>query len=192
MMYVIAAGKLRGIPPVHGLLYNVVRRPFSERWAIRQKKSETRPQFYKRYVKDLLRKKPKEYFYRWKAPISAKQVRDFRRETFDPILERLCTWYEYVEKCVDRGSPEDRFSEPHGLHYQAPYGTYNSLAGGWRGSYFNYLTSGRQRTSGLVPKVWSTGERVPGPPPITPDDPRIPGKRRADGTPAPRPRKAKL
>lgn len=176
LFYVIAVELFDDVPKVNGLLYNVIRRPFSERWAPRKKKSERRAAFLHRYATKFLRVRPKEYFFQWKCMLSRKAITEFRRKVFDPILERLCTWFDWILKSEQEGL--DRFAEPHGLHWQAPFGTYNSLAGGWRGSYFEYITSNGKRTSTLVDKPWGSGKYAPGD-----------GPRRADGTRAPRPRK---
>lgn len=160
MLYVIAATKLRGVPPVSGLLYNVVRRPLSERWAPRQKKSESFAQFQARYAKEYLRKDPEKYFMRWKVELTKKDIEAFRRTILDPILERLCTWWDWIVEAETTG--KDRFSHPAGIHWQAPWGVYNSLASGWRGSFFEYLTSGRKRTSGLTVREWGDGKYAPG------------------------------
>ena len=149
MFYVLVARKLKGLPPVNGILYNVIRRPLSERWAPRQKKKETKAAFRKRYQVEYLQARAKEYFYEFPIPLFQKTIREFRKEVFDPILTRLCVWYDWVSQY-----PDKRFEEPHGLHFQAPFGCYNSLANGWEGSYFQYLTSGRQNTRGLSRFTW--------------------------------------
>jgi hypothetical protein len=134
-----------------GVLYNVIRRPLADRYAIRQKKSETKKQFYERLSAEI-KSKPDHYFKRWEANIGPADIKKFKRECFDPILEGLMDWWEYINT---EGNPHDpwhvdTFYREQGmyvpkLHYRTPFGIYHSLAGGFRGSYFNYITKQSSR-----------------------------------------------
>lgn len=132
---------------VTGLLYNVVRRPLADRYAIRQKKSETTKQFYERVKADIAAK-PEHFFHRWTAEITPKDLRQFQKECLDPILMQLVCWWESIKDhpfdpwtILIHGDGEERMiPNPH--HWRTPFGLYNSLAGGFRGSYFNLLTTG--------------------------------------------------
>jgi len=132
--------------PPAGVIYNVVRRPLADRYAIKQKKMESIDQFYRR-LGDVIKTdsfdskgKPKQksnYFMRWKVELTDEDVDKFKNRTFHPILESLMDWWEEIKL-----HPFD----PWGTckhHYQSPWGVHNSLAGGFRGSFFEYLTSGR-------------------------------------------------
>ena len=154
---------------IGGVIYNVVRRPLADRFAIKQRKSETLPQFYKRLA-SVIKGKPDYFFHRWNVGLQQSDINRFRQRVFDPILEQLCDWWEWVS--VDpfdpwtprmlfrvQGSNEWKLamvSNTHKTplprnqtHFQAPWGVYNSLAGGFRGDYFDLLTSEGRRTSGL-------------------------------------------
>lgn len=146
----------KGLLPA-GVLYNVVRRPLADRYAIKQRKTESIDQFYQRLGQTIredsfTKGKPKQksnYFMRWKVEITDEDIEEFKLKTFHPILESLWDWWEWIR--VDPFNPwnrtEDRMAcanlSGHSPHFQAPWGVHNSLAGGFRGSYFELLTSGR-------------------------------------------------
>jgi len=141
---------------IAGTLYNVVRRPLSNRFAPRQKKGESDRDFYKR-VADQIAKQPDHWFKRWDITITDADVEAFRKRVFDPILEQLGVWWTSIEEdpfnpwIIDRPPvPWDGEHNyiPNPFHWQSPWGVYNSLASGWRGDYFDLLTSGS--TVGLV------------------------------------------
>jgi hypothetical protein len=171
--------------PIAGGLYNVVKRPLSDKFAIRQKKQETMTQFYNRLT-DVIEASSGNYFMRYKVWLSQADFDKFRTRVFDPILEQLCDWWEWIAAdpfdpwhprtayqlnpelyhgIADAGNPRaardqiDRENPPtrNTIHYQAPWGVYNSLASGWRGSYFEYLTMGReaslQKITTLFPEL---------------------------------------
>lgn len=147
-----------------GVIYNVVRRPLADRYAIKQKKMESIDQFYRR-LGDVIKTdsfdskgKPKQksnYFMRWKVEITDEDIQQFKDHTFHPILESLMDWWEWIK--VDPFDPwtqrstllcndEKQYIKWQHMsppHYQSPWGVHNSLAGGFRGSFFEYLTSGR-------------------------------------------------
>lgn len=146
--------------PPAGVLYNVVRRPLADRYAIKQRKTESIDQFYQRLGEDIredsfTKGKPKQksnYFMRWKVEITDEDIEEFKLKTFHPILESLWDWWEWIR--VDPFNPWRKRSpeilgtcgdsrQPTTPHFQAPWGVHNSLAGGFRGSYFELLTSGR-------------------------------------------------
>lgn len=129
-----------------GVMYNVIRRPLADRYAIRQKKSETPKEFYKR-LQEVIREDPDHYFKRWEARITPKDIKTFKHQCFDPILEGLMDWWEHIKACIANSvSPYYVFpGENFNVHYRTPFGIYHSLAGGFRGSYFNLLTKGSQQ-----------------------------------------------
>tara|TARA_R110000803_G_scaffold3285_3_gene11190 strand:- start:1708 stop:2874 length:1167 start_codon:yes stop_codon:yes gene_type:complete len=145
---------------VQGVLYNVILRPKIGQYGFRQRKgrvvqgklkgAETEKQFYNR-VSESIAEKSNEYFFRWKAEVSAEDRDKFCQRTLDPILTNLKIWWASIED--DPFNPWesgamafDENGEPvsvgNDLHWQAPWGSYNSLAGGFRGDYFEYLTDG--------------------------------------------------
>lgn len=137
---------------VKGTLYNVVMRALSDRYAIRRKKQETDRDFYRR-VKEHIKKRKDTHFQRWKVEIYNADINKFRRRSFDPILEQLWNWWESIQSDPfnpwityrrDKDGKIDGPVIPNHLHYQSPWGVYNSLADGFRGSYFDYLTTGSE------------------------------------------------
>lgn len=140
-----------------GVLYNVIRRPLADRYAIRQKKSETKKQFYERLSAEI-KSKPDHYFKRWEANIGPTDIKKFKRECFDPILEGLMDWWDSivedpfdpwyeVSSTHDKNVPGiiNKSKIPNRHHWRTPFGIYHSLAGGFRGSYFNYITKQSSR-----------------------------------------------
>lgn len=133
-----------------GVMYNVIRRPLADRYAIRQKKSETASQFYAR-LQTVIKADPEHYFKRWEALISPKDMEKFKTECFHPILENLLDWWDYINTENNPFDPwhVDTFYREQGMyvplvHWRTPFGINNSLAGGFRGSYFKLLTTGQQ------------------------------------------------
>lgn len=152
--------KLPGKPMLSGVLYNVVRRPLSDNYAIRPLKSEvggyTDPKFIQRLQGKIL-ESPDHYFMRWNAQITKQDIEHFKIECFHPILEQLCDWWQWVSSDPDpwripteldvlENCPGCLQGVPGGgIHYRTPFGLYNSLAGGFRGNYFDLLTKGVQK-----------------------------------------------
>lgn len=159
--------------PPGGVHYNVIRRPLSDHYAIKQKKTESIDAFYRRLGETIqadsfdAKGHPKQksyYFMRWKVEVTDEDIQHFKDRTLNPILEELLDWWEWIR--VDpfnpwrKRKPSDYAEEGDNKeileildkcstflsvtpHYQSPWGVYNSLAGGFRGSFFEYLTSGR-------------------------------------------------
>lgn len=164
-------------PKLDGILYNVVRRPLSDKYPIRQRKTETESQFYQRLAEDIRTSsfrndKPlqkSEYFHRWQIDLKPKDLTQFRHRVLDPILEQFMDWWEWIK--VDPFDPwrartygelgwhefPDDDIIRNVFHYQSPWGVYNSLAGGFRGEFFHYLTSGSRvglhKVSTLYPEL---------------------------------------
>jgi len=137
--------------PIHGVLYNVIRRPLADQHAQKQRKgrlvwnaaktkkirkgAETEDQFFQRVAGDVA-KDPERSFMRWKSRVYKADVERFKRECFNPILEGLLDWWEGME------DPFNPWTNP--FHWRFPWGVYNSLASGFRGSYFDFMTGGRK------------------------------------------------
>lgn len=137
MMYVLALQNLPTQPdlnvfpariskPIGGVRYNVVYNSGHKVGGSRTTEAD-----YRQRIAD----DQKKFFHRWRVELYKDDIEQFRICTFNSIMEQLCDWYEWVS------SPEGLlhpFSNP--IHYQSPWGTYNSLASGWRGSYYELLT----------------------------------------------------
>jgi len=147
--------------PIKGALYNVIRRPLADRYAIRQRKAETERDFIKR-VGQQVRDNPERFFMRWKATITTRDIDRFRLECFDPILESLWDWWEWLApdpfhpwKLMEKWRKSGVKLAPQ--HFRFPFGVYNPLGSGYRGDYFNLLTrgqtSGLTRTDNLFPEL---------------------------------------
>lgn len=141
--------------PIHGIRYNVIRRPFAGgKGMIRQKqatktaKEETLPQLIERLKTDYILPEPGYWFMRWKVMISATDTERFRDEFLTPILEQLCDWWDDLEK--------NKFAKS-GLNYRTPYGIYNPLAEGLMTDVDEYLatgsTAGLQKLETLFPEL---------------------------------------
>lgn len=131
---------------VKGVIYNVIRRPLSDRHAIRQRKTETEKAFLLR-ERDRIEKDQARWFMRWDARVDDADVDEFKTRVFHPMLERFLDWAEWI--AVDPFDPwtvkDERRSMRPGIHYQFPFGVYNGLAQGFRGDFFEYLTSGSRQ-----------------------------------------------
>lgn len=136
--------------PLHGVLYNIIRRPLSGgKGTIRPKKptkgnpqGETEDEYYTR-LEGVLLENQDEYFYRWKTRITTADIRKFETVCLIPILESLCDWWEWI-----REDPYNPLREGNTVHWQMPYGIYNPIPDGKPTAYDRYLEDGSQ--SGLV------------------------------------------
>lgn len=145
-----------------GVIYNVIRRPFSGgKGSIRQKKptkanpkGESEPEFFNRLINDYIAKEPEEWFTRWTVEITLGDMERFRREFLDPILECLCDWYFTNTQEVDRFNATIEYN---GGHYRMPYGVYNAINEGGESDVDNYLMTGNkvglQKVDDLFPEL---------------------------------------
>ncbi len=163
-----------GIPrgaDIKGVRYNVVRRPLSggkgsivQHKATKTKRAETSEEFYNR-LGDVIREDPENFFFRWRAEVTPKDVQTFRTQCLDPVLEQLCDWWEYVKdvRLTDGGDlyhPNEtgvRSERPRGLHFRFPYGVYNPMTEGTASDYDEYMdtgsSAGLRRTDDLFPEL---------------------------------------
>lgn len=131
------------------ILYNVIKRPLSDHYSIKKKKGESVSQFYDR-LEGLIAENPNDYFMRKEIPIHKFQLDAFLRKMLHPILESLCDWWDHISQ--DPFNPWDIPGQPankrpvSGIHYQTPWGMFNSLFGGFRGDYYDYYTTGSERS----------------------------------------------
>jgi hypothetical protein len=130
-----------------GILYNVIRRP-----QLRPKKGETIPSFNAR-VQDDVAARPSWYFMRWKTCLEPGDLENWCLRSLNPLLEIVVKWWDSVKH-----NPFDPWGEQvdwkvpwteqvlkarlQNIHYQRPFGVYDSLGSGQRGEFFEYLTRG--------------------------------------------------
>lgn len=137
--------------PLLGVRYNVIRRPLSGgRGTIRQHKpsksnprGESKEEFYGRLA-EVIREEPETYFMRWEVDITPQDIAVFKQRSLDPILESLCSWWDYVAgdgKKYVTGRPN---VPSHALHYRMPYGVYNPLIEAGSTDLDEYLRSGSE------------------------------------------------
>ena len=128
MMYCLAVQHLHQ-EQVSGILYNVIRRP-----SIRPRQNESLIEFARRCKDDYLTR-PEFYFHRWEVLLDKNDLELWRTRMFDPLIRKLITWWDSI-----KDNPFEPWKSPH--HWQKPFGMYNGLATGRRGSFFDYITSG--------------------------------------------------
>lgn len=152
--------------PANEVRYNVVRRPLSggrhsivRHKAKGEKPEETKEHYYERLA-GLIAEEPEYFFMRWNVTVTDEDVRTFRRQFLDPILEQLCDWWEWVGGCYVRGcnvwDNDVVFNgepwgddKPHAsaIHWRHPFGLYNVLDEGGSDELDTYLATGS--TAGL-------------------------------------------
>ncbi len=124
---------------IGGVRYNVIRRdcPIRRHKATKNKPEEEPVDFYNRLENDYFLANPEEWFMRWRVEVLPQDIRRFRKECLDPILERLGQWYDEV---TEEGDP---FTAT-GIHYRHPFGVYNSLNEGGSSDLDEYLMTGSE------------------------------------------------
>ena len=156
-----------GPTTISGVRYNVIRRPLSGgRGSIVQHKpsrsnpfGEKKEDYYSR-LGGLIAEAPQDYFMRWKVEIHSGDIAKFKRECLDPILEQLCTWWDWVndQSTEYHTNPGGRFFDANsGIHYRLPYGVYNPLLEGNVSDLDEHLATGGElgltRTDNLFPEL---------------------------------------
>ena len=143
---------------VGGILYDVVRRPLASKDRIRQTQRESRDEFEDRLF-GLIESKPKDYFMRFRVPVTNADVASFERTTLDPLLEQLCDWFDWIEE-------HEPFESGNKLHYMRPFGIFDGMDFGSRGDYYDFITTGAQaglkRVDNLFPELGETNEEKRG------------------------------
>jgi hypothetical protein len=129
--------------PIAGVRYNVVKRPGQY-----QGKKETAAEFQARLA-EIIKENPGEFFMRWKVDITAGDVKRFCEECLNPILEQLCSWWEWIgysknmEVDVFEPAKEGLAQDLSvGIHWRHPFGVYNVLDEGGSSELDEYLASG--------------------------------------------------
>lgn len=158
MLYLVALqasmpGEVNQSPKdLHGVRYNVVRRPLSGgKGSIRKHqptksnpKGESDEEFYGR-LGGIIQEDPGYFFMRWKVEITPGDIERFRRECLDPILEGLCVWWDWMTEREFDLVPSPFDIPPGGAnfhHYRHPYGVWNAMNEGGSSEYDEYLESG--------------------------------------------------
>lgn len=143
--------------PIKGVRYNVIRRPFSGgRGSIKRKEpSKSNPQgesktdFYKRLVEEYIRVEPEYWFMRWKSEVLPEDIKLFRDQCLDPMLEAICWWYDCQNLEEDYRPPT--------FHWRHPYGCSNSINEGYKSDVDEYIrtgsTVGLRRVETLFPEL---------------------------------------
>jgi hypothetical protein len=129
--------------PIRGVRYNVIRRPLSggKGSIVRHKptkknpRGESKDEFYQR-LSGIIGGSPEEYFWRWKAGVSSKEIEAFRQLSLDPIIETVACWY-----ASRTGQPTCGSCEEHS-HWRHPFGVYNVLDEGGASDLDEYLATG--------------------------------------------------
>jgi hypothetical protein len=140
MMYLLALSiemKIMdaGSAPIRGVRYNCVWRNMpirrhKEKVTVKKLKSgdvrtvvpeETWDHYWERFLNEYVRDEPQLWFKRWQVDVTPADVRKFQTKCLDPILEQLCTWYEWI---TQSGDDVLNCIGPHWVH---PHGVYNAL-----------------------------------------------------------------
>ncbi len=124
-----------------GVRYNVVRRPFSGgKGSIKRNPAkETKDQFYQRLADDYIKAEPEYWFTRFKCEVSPDDVRKFREQCLDPILEAMCWWYD----CQAFGYPTSQYAYPApDFHWRHPFGVVNSTDEGYASDVDGFIDTG--------------------------------------------------
>jgi hypothetical protein len=148
----------RLIGGVDAIRYNVVRRPLSggKGSIVRHKptkknpKGESKEGYFAR-LQEVFREAPQDFFARWEVSIAPCDIEKFKKECFNPILEALCDWWEWISSGVD---PFDERAdgwqkkEYNPIHWRHPFGIWNPLDEGIPADLDEYLDTGS--TVGLI------------------------------------------
>lgn len=136
-------------PPIAGVRYNVIRRPFSggrgsikQLGATKNRKAETEQEYYDRLLNDYILPEPDYWFMRWEVTVHDHHIEKFRQEFMDPILSQICDWYEHVS-CLDM-DPFRLHENGHMVHWRHPYGVYNVINEGGTTDLDEYLNTGSE------------------------------------------------
>lgn len=158
MIYVIALQEARtgyggdqqydmGARPFKGVRYNVVKRPLSggagsirRHKATKNKPEETWESYYARLDTVLREQLDDTQFCRFEVVVTPGDVRRFKEECLDPLLEHVCDWYNWVGKAglTFKGNPGD----PNRVHWTHPFGLRNILDDGGSTELDDYLRTG--------------------------------------------------
>lgn len=143
--------------PLMGVLYNGIKRPLSGgKGTIKQKEAKTRKpknkaerekygdtihvpgetteEYFARlaqYIKD----DPEMYFQRWEVIVTAEDIKRFKNECLNPILEQLLDWWEFIKDDNPFKKDDNR------IHWIHPFGVWNVMNEGGNSDLDEYLES---------------------------------------------------
>lgn len=132
MMYWVALEQNTGIESIEkakkqlgssygrSISYNVIRRPLSggkgtivRHKATKNKAEETLSDYYNRLAV-YFQESPQDYFHSWEVGVTPMDIKRFQVETFDPILEQVCMWWDVISTGVTNNP----------IHWRKPRGVY--------------------------------------------------------------------
>ena len=146
MLYAFVASKIHR-QPIQGVYYNVIRRCGLSPRKGRGKSAvpESMTDFTRRVSADM-EDRPEWYFMRWETELEKGDLNRWVDRTLYPSLIQIVKWWESV-----RDRPFDPWKMPDGsindLHWQRPFGIFDSGTDGRRGDFFDLLT--RRSTYGV-------------------------------------------
>ena len=98
---------------------------------------------------------PSFWFMRWKIEVTPNDVKEFRRQCLDPILEQLLDWWSGVAPDAPRQHVPIDYRTP--LNYRRPFGIVNSVDEYGYGDIDEYLNTGSEaglrRVDDLFPEL---------------------------------------
>lgn len=132
-------------PYLAGTRYQIVRRPLAEYYPpVKQKKTETQKEFGDRVIQHIA-DNTDYYFMTMQSMMSESGLHKFQQTILHPWCEALLDWWEYMESVNFDPWTSCPVEQKNSLHFQTPWGVYNSLFGGFKGDFFDYLTKGTDR-----------------------------------------------
>lgn len=105
------------------------------------KPAETDEEFYGRLRDEYIAKDPQEWFFRWTVPVTQDDIRRFRTECLDPMLEAVCWWYDWQSQLMKGTQITWRYNPP-SFHWRHPFGCYNTLNEGYESEFDAYFATG--------------------------------------------------
>lgn len=178
-IYLTAADEeFRGVVPIGGCRYNVLRRPLSGgKYSIKQlegrgkakKGAETPEQYYAR-LQGLIKDDPQHFFFRWKIEVIPGDIKGFQNRILNPWLEQLSDWWEWISvdpfnPWISRPLGKELLNKvitplagmPNRIHWIHPSGVWNPTMEERISPYDEYILTGSDRgllkTDNLYPEL---------------------------------------
>lgn len=152
-MYMLAADMMYPATSVQGVVYNCIRRT-----GAKPKVKESVKDYVQRVETDII-KRPEHYFMRWSRRVTSDEMKRFKQQILMPQVLQLVQWWDSIAKnpldpfnsqcehCEGQGSDRSRCigcggegSIPNMLHFERPFGTYDSMQFTQRGDCFEIIT----------------------------------------------------
>lgn len=154
-MYMMAADVLYPATPVAGVLYNCIRRS-----GMKPRVNDSVSDYVGRVEEDI-KKRPSYYFIRHSRRTDKEEMEEFKMRILMPQVLQIVDWWDSISK-----NPLDPFNSqcelcegkgigksscfgcggtgfvPNMLHYERPFGTYDSMQFTQRGDCFEIITEG--------------------------------------------------